>query len=258
MSASPSHLGSVLVPKERGGWSLALEPVVLGLIAAPSPAGLPLAGAVLAGFLARRPLKLAVTLPAADPRRGLAWICAGGLAALALAGVAGAARLGSWPQLWPLLPAVPFGAAFLWYDLRQAMREAEAELAGSIAFALVPAAFATLAGRPAAIALALAGLMLARSVPTVLAVRAVLRLRKGQAGSVWPAFGAAVAAWVVAFALASRGLVPGIAPILVTLLLIRTYFLISPMAPAWSATRLGIVEAIVGAVYVVTLGLAAH
>ena len=100
--------------------------------------------------------------------------------------------------------------------------------------------------------------MLARSVPTVLAVRAFLRLRKGQAGSVWPAFGAAVAAWVVAFALASRGLVPGIAPILVTLLLIRTYFLISPMAPAWSATRLGIVEAIVGAVYVVTLGLAAH
>ena len=72
MSNSSSSLASIVVPKERGGWSLALEPVVLGLAAAPSAAGLPLAGAVLAGFLARRPLKLAVTLPAADPRRGTA------------------------------------------------------------------------------------------------------------------------------------------------------------------------------------------
>ncbi len=258
MSDSSSRLASILVPKERGSWSLALEPVVLGLIAAPSLAGLPLAGAVLAGFLARRPLKLAATLPAADPRRGLAWACAGLLAALAVAGVAGAAGLGSARQLWPLLVAVPFGGAFLWYDLRQAMREAEAELAGSIAFALVPAAFATLARRPAEVALALAVLMLARSVPTVLAVRAFLRIRKGQAGSGWPAFGTAVAAWAITLALASRGLVPSLAPILVTLLLIRTYFLISPFAPAWSATRLGIAEAIAGAVYVVSLGFAAH
>ncbi len=258
MSNSSSSLASILVPKERGGWSLALEPVVLGLAAAPSVAGLPLAGAVLAGFLARRPLKLAVTLPAADPRRGTAWVCAALLAGLALAGVAGSARLGTLYSLWPLLVAVPFGTAFLWYDLRQAMREAEAELAGSIAFALVPAAFATLAGRSTVVALSLAALMLARSVPTVLAVRAFLRIRKGQPGSGWPAFGAAVAAWALTLALASRGLVPGLAPILVTLLLIRTYVLISPFAPVWSATRVGIMEAVIGAVYVVGLGLAAH
>ncbi|MBS0663822.1 MAG: YwiC-like family protein [Verrucomicrobia bacterium] len=256
--ADSSSLASILVPKERGSWSLALEPVVLGLVAAPSMAGLPLAGAVLAGFLARRPLKLAATLPAVDPRRGPAKICAGLLAGLALLGVAGAAGLASPSALWPLLLAVPFGAAFLWYDLRQAMREAEAELAGSIAFALVPATFATVAARPTAVALALAVLMLARSVPTVLAVRAFLRTRKGQAGTGWPAFGAAVIAWAVTLALASRSLVPGLAPVLVTLLLIRTYFLISPFAPAWSATRLGIVEAVAGAIYVVALGLAAH
>ena len=47
-------------PKEHGSWSLALEPVALGLIAAPSLGGIALGMAVMAGFFARRPLKIAV------------------------------------------------------------------------------------------------------------------------------------------------------------------------------------------------------
>jgi hypothetical protein len=41
----------VILPKEHGSWSLALEPIALGLLVAPSWAGGSLAVAVLAGFL---------------------------------------------------------------------------------------------------------------------------------------------------------------------------------------------------------------
>ena len=60
---------ALVLPKEHGSWSLAFEPVALALLAAPSWAGAALAGATVAGFFVRRPLKLAVTLPAADERR---------------------------------------------------------------------------------------------------------------------------------------------------------------------------------------------
>jgi YwiC-like protein len=54
------------LPVEHGGWGISLEPVLLGLLVAPSPAGLWLALATLGAFLARRPLKIV----AGDRRRG--------------------------------------------------------------------------------------------------------------------------------------------------------------------------------------------
>lgn len=258
MSVPSFTLGSILLPKERGSWSLALEPVALGLMVAPCVAGAPLALAVLAGFLARRPLKLAVTAAPDDPRRLTAWLCAIVLGAIALAGLVGTVALAPVRTLWPLLLAVPFGAAFLWYDLRQAMREAEAEVAGCIAFAVLPAAFATLAGWPTRAALALALLMLARSVPTVLTIRAYLRLRKGQPGRPWAAAISATAAWLAVLLLAGERLVPWVAPVLVTVMLGRTIFLIGSRRPAWTAQRIGLMEAVFGGCFALILALAYH
>jgi hypothetical protein len=247
---------SLLLPKEHGSWSLAFEPLALGLLAAPSPAGGALALAVAAGFFARRPLKLGFTLPANDDRRGparrwallLSFLAGGALLAVALArGLA---------DLWPLLLAVPCGGLFLWFDLRNEMREAEAEFAGCTAFALVPATFATLAGWPPAHALALAAVMLARSLPTVLAVRTCLRLGKGRpAGPALPLFAAAGAGLLLAF-LATRGLVPRTAPVLALVLLGRAFLYVTPLRPAWSARRVGVNEAVLGGLFVATLALA--
>ncbi|HQY06456.1 MAG TPA: YwiC-like family protein, partial [Lacunisphaera sp.] len=61
--------GAVFLPKEHGSWSLALEPLALGLLLAPSAAGGALLAAALAGFFARRPLKTALTAPASARRR---------------------------------------------------------------------------------------------------------------------------------------------------------------------------------------------
>ena len=57
----------VVIPAEHGGWGFMLEPVLLGLLVAPSPAAGLFALATIAAFLLRHPLKLTL----ADRRRGL-------------------------------------------------------------------------------------------------------------------------------------------------------------------------------------------
>lgn len=261
--SGPHSIRAVVMPREHGSWALALEPVALGLLVAPSPGGGWLALAVAAGFLVRRPLKLAWTLPPTEARRGTAACAtmilavAAGLALLAAGGLFGAPEpTGRAAALWPLLLAAPLGAAFLWFDLRHAMREAEAELAGSAAFACVPAAFATLAGWSAPAALGLAVLMLARSVPTVLTVRCYLRLQKRQPTA--PA-GAIAAALFAVFAVAgSQGVLPAAAVLLPAVLLVRTVVFVTPLRPAWSAKQVGMLEAVLGVAYVAAAAAIFH
>jgi hypothetical protein len=49
---------NVVLPAEHGGWGLSAEPVLLGLVPAPSLAGVCLGLATLTGFLSRHPLRL--------------------------------------------------------------------------------------------------------------------------------------------------------------------------------------------------------
>lgn len=262
--ASPTSFRSVVLPREHGSWALAFEPVALGLLVAPSADGAWLALAIAAGFFVRRPLKLAWTLPPGEERRGVAasWtMIFATVAGLALLG-AGAPPWGApetapdWTALWPLLLAVPFGAAFLWFDLRNEMREAEAELAGSAAFAFAPAAFATLAGWNTPAALGLAVLMLARSLPTVLTVRCYLRLQKRLPTSPLGAMAAAGLALVAV--LGTQGVVPAAAALLPAALLVRTIVFVTPLRPAWSAKQVGMLEAALGLAFLAGVAAVYH
>ncbi|MEJ2546996.1 MAG: YwiC-like family protein [Gemmatimonadota bacterium] len=49
------NLRSVALPVEHGGWSFLAEPVLLGLLLAPSGTGMAIAVATISGFLARHP-----------------------------------------------------------------------------------------------------------------------------------------------------------------------------------------------------------
>src|SRR5205085_7457904 len=76
----------LVLPSEHGGWGILLEPIILGLLIAPSRAGFLIALAALFGFLARQPLKLAMQ----DAQRGRSfartswcWVFTGWFAALA-------------------------------------------------------------------------------------------------------------------------------------------------------------------------------
>ncbi len=256
-SSLPSRALKVFLPREHGGWSLALEPLALGLIAAPSRAGAALGIAVLSGFFLRRPLKLLLG-GEPDPRRGLAAGCAASFAGLGTAGLALAVAWSAPVRLWPLLLALPSGAAFLWFDSRNEAREEAAELAGVSAFAVVPAAVAAVAGWTAVPALALAAVMACRSVPTVMTVRAFLRRTKGASVSAVPALVASVLAVGAGVLLARDGLAPWFAVVMTGLLLLRTCWLLGPFRPRLRATRLGIAEAAFGGALVIALALLWH
>jgi hypothetical protein len=219
------------------------------LLVAPSWAGGALAVTVLAGFFARRPLKAALA-PAHSARRVVARETLVMWTALGLAGGFETVVLAPWTALWPLLPVAALGALFLNFDAQDESRAAAAEVAGSAAFAFVPAALATLAGWPPVAALALAVLALARSVPTILTVRDYLRSRKeGLPAGFGPALIAGAGTLMVA-ALALIGAVPPVAAALGGLLFLRTLWLLSPWRPDWSARRVGMLEALAGLAYV--------
>ena len=258
LGTASASFRALVLPKEHGSWSFAFEPVALGLLVAPSRPGALLAFAVLAGFFSRRPLKLAVTLPAHDPRRRPALPWAILWSALALAGIGVTAMIGSWAALWPLLLCVPFGAIFLWFDLRNVMREAEAEISGSAAFALLPATFATLAGWNSSTALGLAALMLTRSLPTVLTVRTYVRRAKGQPVHPTGAFAAAGAAFAIISVLALNGIVPIAGCVFAGVLFARTLIFLILLRPSWPAKRIGQCEAVLGVLCLVGFALGYH
>ena len=251
---APTPRGSVYLPREHGSWSLALEPLALGLLVAPSVAGVALAVSAASAFLLRRPLKLMLAPGGNPPRpgaRGVSLL----LAALSALGLLAAWLLGGTAALWPLLLAIPPGALFLYFDRQNEMRAAAAELSGSAAFAVLPAALATLAHWPTAPALALAGVMLARNFPTVLTVRTYLRLNKGgSAHPLWSIF-AAVLVLRGLLALARRHLAPWTASGLAAVLLARPSCLVTPLRPAWPARRVGFLEAGIGVAYVGLIAL---
>lgn len=250
---------SIFLPKEHGSWSLALEPVALGLLVAPSLAAGGLAITATALFFGRRPVKLALDSAAPADRRRAAVGTLLLFAVIAAGGFALAIEPGGLTALWPLALALPFAGLFALFDAQGSGRAAFAEVAGATAFAAIPAACATLAGWSTPAALALGALSLARSVPAVLLVRGCLRRRK---------YGdfAALMAGPIAAAVALLGigelyramLVPVLAVIAAAVLFLRAVWFTSPVAAAWSAKRVGIAEVFVGLGYLVVLFLGWH
>ena len=243
----------LLLPREHGSWSIVLEPVALGLLAAPSAAGAALAVAALALFLTRRPLRLWY-----DGRNDTARRRTAAHVALALSGIATTAILaagwrGGFVALWPLLLTLPAAAAFVIFDLQGEARAAAAELAGTMAFALLPLTFGTLAGLPLATAAGLAAAMLVRLGPTVLVVRAYLHRQKGQPASPRLALGASLAGAALAAGLAAFRIAPLATMPLALLLLVRAAWLLGPRAPRLRAPQLGALESGLGAVFVLAL-----
>ena len=105
MSTAPepfrlSQAIKLILPREHGSWSLALEPLALGMLAAPSKPGVTLVAAALSGFFLRRPLRLVLS-GKPDPRRSLAFAWVAGLGVLALVNLLLAAERGGLARLWP-------------------------------------------------------------------------------------------------------------------------------------------------------------
>jgi hypothetical protein len=170
-------LRPLALPTEHGGWGILLEPVALGLLVAPSLAGLMIAVAALLAFLARQPLKLAMQdglRRRVYPRTS--WCClfavtyatfASLFFALALAG-------GGWHVAIPFAAVSPLALVMLLHDARNRSRGAVPEIAGAIAMASIAAAIPIAAGRSLSLAGTMMALILLRSIPSIVFVRALL------------------------------------------------------------------------------------
>ena len=232
-SAAFPQIRPLAIPVEHGAWSFLLEPIVLGLVIAPSRVGALIALGTIALMLARQPLKLMLRDWSRQryPRTAVceALVATYGVAALIVFGFAFG------PALLPLLIAIPFAVTQFIYDYRNKNRSLISELCGAVASAPVIASIAIAGGGSVAIAAGLGALVLARAVPAVLYVRSVLRGESRLVMLIAHAIAIAVAALISWFAVAAM-----------TLLFIRAFV---PMRNA-RAQKVGTREIAFGAAFV--------
>ncbi|GEM45995.1 YwiC-like family protein [Deinococcus cellulosilyticus] len=173
---------SVAVPNEHGGWGFTLEPVLLGLLVAPNPAGWGLGLLALMGFLGRHPIKLCL----ADlrrrkmyPRTRLALGFAALYVTLGLFGLWLAISQAQQNFWLPLLCVTPLMGVQLWFDAQNKGRNLLPELCGAIAMGAVATAIALADGTSSTVAYALWMVLAVRSVTSIYFARTqVMRARK--------------------------------------------------------------------------------
>ena len=192
---------AVAIPGEHGGWGLTAEPVLLGILVAPSWAGAALGAAAFLAFLSRTPLKIVLVDRRRDrwlPRSRLAASIAGAELAMLLAFAVVAAVLAGWSWLVPVAIAAPLVGVELWFDMRSRSRRLVPELCGAMGIAGTAAAVALAGDTAAGLAAALWLVLAARAIAAIPFVRTqVLRLRHDGTSS-WTSDAAQVAGLAVA------------------------------------------------------------
>lgn len=248
---------TVAVPTEHGGWGLTLEPILLGLIIAPSAAGVALGCAALLAFTARTPLKLVLV----DRWRGR-WLPRTRLAAqiaaleigLVIAALAIAAATASGPFWIPLVVAAPLIAVELWFDMRSRSRRLVPELAGTVGIASVGAAIVLADGAAGSLAAGAWLLVATRAFMSLPFVRFQLQRAKGQRHH----RGAQDLAQVVGLVLAVIGVVVGWLPVaaVVMIAILGSVQLLLARVPPPRAAVIGAQQLVLGLLIVVVVGLA--
>jgi YwiC-like protein len=233
------------------------EPLLLGLLVAPSWAGLGIGVAALGAFLAHHPLKLAL---ADGHRRSVHRRTLVASAFAILYGTVGALGLslaskghGGW---WvPLAAAAPLALAQLAYDARLRGRQLLPETLGAVALGSVAAAEMRSAGLPLGASLAAWGVLAGKAVGAVLYVRARLRLDRGlPSGRAAPLVSHA-AALVLTLLLVRAHYVPWLVACAFALLLARAIHGLSRFHRRTRPRMVGIQEMAFGLAFVVIAAL---
>ena len=178
MPSGSVALRPLALPAEHGGWGFLAEPILLGLLVAPSWSGAFVAAAAVFAFLARHPLKLALQDAARGRRYPRTFWCrvfAASYLLAALLSLSTAIAMAGSRILVPFAIAAPFAIVQMLYDAKNRGRGLVAEIGGAIAMTSVVTAIAIAGGIETTAAYGLAGILIARFVPAILYVRALLR-----------------------------------------------------------------------------------
>jgi hypothetical protein len=247
------RLRPIALPIEHGGWSLLLEPVVLGLLLAPSTGGVLFALAALGAFLSRHPLKLVIAdwvRKRRSPRTAMAVRFASLYIVLTVFFLLAAVTQAT-GQFWvPLLIAAPIFFVQLYLDSKGQSRALVAEVAGSFATGAFASVIAISGGWTIRVAFALWIISAARSVPTIFYLRARLRLLHSKPASPAIAYASHLLALVVVLVMALIGISPWLSVVAMAILMMRAVLGFRPSKQPVTAKMLGVRELIFGAVTV--------
>jgi hypothetical protein len=246
-SAVPSgvRLKTIAIPPEHGAWGFLLEPILIGIGIAPSAPGIGLAVAVVGMFLARHPMKIALMDRLHGKRyarTALAECAALVYSLIALAGLAATVALAGVMPLLPLPLAAPLVLfLFLAYSQNRG-RDLLPELAGASALAGSATGIALAGNQCVGPALALWVILLARGIPSILYVRARLRLERGKPASRPVVMAANAFALGSITLLAVIGLAPALASLAMGILGLRALYGLSPYRRPLRVQTLGFLE----------------
>jgi hypothetical protein len=254
-SVSQVKLKGIALPVQHGGWGFLLEPILLGFIVAPSIPALWLSLAALGVFLLHQPLKIVIK----DYRKGKSYVRTtyARLFALIYAKLTIGALFLAYitsPHgfLAPLIGALPLGIFQFWQELNNQNREALAEIFGALAFGSAAAAIALIDGWALEDALILWLVLGIRAVPSILYVRARLRLERGNPISSWPALASHIAGLGLLLFIQNT---PWLAVIAAGLLLARAIYGLSSYRKPVPAKIVGFQELAFGLAYVLLVGV---
>ena len=249
---------SVALPSEHGGWGLLAEPLLLGLVLAPSAAGACLCLASVAAFLGRHPLKLALSdrhRGTRHPRTLAAERVALAYAVVAIASAAGAFALAGSRPFVPLLAVTPLAAVQATFDARLQGRRLAPEICGGVALAALAPAVMLAGGWPLPPSLAVGTLLALKAVTCVLYVRTRLRLDRGQRPPLVPTLAAHAGSLGAAAAMTLAGWAPWVAVAASAALLLRAAYGLSPWRRIVRPQALGFQELGLGLGFAVSLAL---
>src|SRR5262245_61729407 len=194
---------AVAVPDEHGGWGLTAEPVVLGILVAPSLAGIALGVAAFAALMVRTPLKVVLVDRWRHrwlPRSQIAARIAAAELALLVALSLLATALSGWAWLVPVAVAVPLVGVELWFDMRSRSRRLVPELCGAVGIAGAVAAIALAGGADPRLATALWPVLAPRAVAAIPCLRTEIQRLRHPSIPTMPSDRAQIAGLAVALA----------------------------------------------------------
>jgi hypothetical protein len=257
LDLQPVRLRAVALPAEHGGWGMLGEPLLLGLLAAPSLPGLGVGLAATFAFLARHPLKIAIA-DRRQRRRTIRTVAAERFAllyaALAAASLALSARATT--AWWlPLAAAAPLALAQLAHDVRNKGRQLLPETLGGLALSSIVAAELVAAGWSMAVAGAAWLLVAMKAAGAISYVRARLRRDRGLAFGRTSVLAIHGLGLVAALGLAASGLAPSLGVVAFGLLLARAAHGLSRFQRRVRPQVVGVLELAYGLTFVLIVAL---
>jgi hypothetical protein len=254
------RIRSIALPTEHGGWGFVSEPIILGLLVAPSWAGLAFGLATFAVFLLRQPLKLWIKDSRAKrsvPRTDVACqftLMYGGIALVGVAIALGLTR--NLLVMFPLLIAVPIALLQLSYDSRGKSRALIPEIAGAVAIGAAVSVIVLMGDLALTPAVLLWLLLALRAATSIQYVRSRLRLEYNKPANVSGTWIAHLLMLIALSGLIWRSLLPMLSIIPFVVLGIRAAWGLSPMRRPVKPKVVGFTELAYGILTVTVVALA--